>query len=514
MRTVTADRIEPATTATDRPPASRPVWLLPALAGLAALAVFWFARRTLIDDAYITLDYARNLAFHLHWGLIGGETANTATSPLNVLVLGVATAVTRQAVVALAVVYVLSTVAVEWGVRRAAVTAGLPAWSGLVAACLVAVDPLLVASIGMEVALGAGLVALLLAASAARRPVWFGVIAGLLVLTRADLLIVGLVVFFVRPGWRQGWWRSVLAAMVVTLPWFLWSWTVLGSAVPDTLIIKTRKRSWGPWDFGNGPVLYHGMFPSATVLAFVPAALGLLAALVWLVVRVTRPAGRAKRLDRFAALPLAGGLHYLAYVELGIAPYHWYYGTSIACFTLFLGAAVGAAWAPATAGALPRWSGFAAVTAAAAVLVACVVNDSAAERRGYAPITTNWASAAQYQRVGTDVGRLAGGRTVRSSGEIGEVAYYCRCAMIDPFSDRGQVLTMIRGIERHAGPVKRALLHGNFHFLDTTQRPTATALVLEYVSRPPHGALGWWPVSSPWLAGGHTRYLALLPHDR
>src|ERR1700743_2156347 len=115
MRTVTADRIEPASTATDGPPASRPVRLLPVLAGLVALVVFWFARRTLIDDAYITLDYARNLAFHLHWGLIGGETANTATSPLNVLVLGVATAITRQAVVALGVVYVLSTVAVEWG---------------------------------------------------------------------------------------------------------------------------------------------------------------------------------------------------------------------------------------------------------------------------------------------------------------------------------------------------------------------------------------------------------------
>jgi hypothetical protein len=506
VRTVTVD----TATATDAPSRPTPAWPLPVLAALVAVAVFWLARRTLIDDAYITLDYARNLAFHLHWGLIDGETANTATSPLNVLVLAVLTVLVRQPVVALAVVYVLATVAVEWGVRRAGVRAGLPAWTGLVAACLVAVDPLLVASIGMEVALGAGLIALLLAASAAGRPVWFGVLAGLLVLTRADLLIVVLVVFFVRPGWRQGWWRSVLAAVVVTLPWFLWSWVVLGSAVPDTLIIKTRQRSWGPWTFGNGPVLYHDRFPVTTVLSFLPAALGLLAALVWLVVRVTRPTGWARHLDRFAALPLAGALHYVAYAQFGIAPYHWYYGTSITCLTLFGAAAAGAAWSPARAGALPRWAGFGAVTVAAALVVACVVNDSAALRRGYAPITTNWASAAQYHRIGTDVGRLAGNLTVRSSGEIGEVAYYCGCAMIDPFSDRGRVLGMIRTVEGRTSPLKRALLRGNFHFLNTHQRPRSTALVLEYVGRVPAGALASWPVNSPWRFAGHTRYLALV----
>jgi hypothetical protein len=511
MGTVTADRTEPAPDAA-RPPASRPAWPLSVLAALVALAVFWFARRTLIDDAYITLDYARNLAFHLHWGLIGGATANTATSPLNVLVLGLVTAITRQPVVALGLVFVASTVAVEWGVRCAGVRAGLPVWTGLLAACLLAVNPLLVSSIGMEVALGAGLIALLVAASVAGKPVWFGVVAGLLLLVRADLLIVVLVVFFARRGWWRGWWRSLLAALAVALPWFVWSWVVLGSAVPDTLLIKTRQGSWGPWDFGNGPVLYHGMYPAATVLSFVPAALGVVAALVWLAVRWARPAGRARRLDGFAALPLAGALHYLAYAELGIAPYHWYYGTAIACLTLFAAAAVGAAWAPAGTGVLPRWAGFAAVTAATALAVGCVLNDSAAQRAGYAPITTNWASAAEYQRVGTDVGRLAGGRTVRSSGEIGEVAYYCRCAMIDPFSDRGQVLSMIRNVERRAGPVERALLRGNFHFRSQTERPTATALILEYVSRPPRGALDYWPVSSPWRFDGHTRYLALVPH--
>ena len=36
----------------------------------AAVAVFFVARNGLVDDAYITLSYVRNVAEHLHWGMI------------------------------------------------------------------------------------------------------------------------------------------------------------------------------------------------------------------------------------------------------------------------------------------------------------------------------------------------------------------------------------------------------------------------------------------------------------
>ena len=60
-------------------------WL--AVVSLLAVAVYWLIKDSLIDDSYITLGYARNLAVHFHWGLIPQETANSATSPLNVLLL-------------------------------------------------------------------------------------------------------------------------------------------------------------------------------------------------------------------------------------------------------------------------------------------------------------------------------------------------------------------------------------------------------------------------------------------
>ncbi len=64
-------------------------------AAVLAVGVFWLVHEALIDDAYITLSYARNLATRLHWGLIPTEPANSATSPLNVLLLGGTTALLR-----------------------------------------------------------------------------------------------------------------------------------------------------------------------------------------------------------------------------------------------------------------------------------------------------------------------------------------------------------------------------------------------------------------------------------
>ena len=67
-------------------------WAVPG--ALVAAAVFYVAHRGLVDDAYITLSYARNVAEHLHWGMIPAEESNTATSPLNVMMLAVATWIT------------------------------------------------------------------------------------------------------------------------------------------------------------------------------------------------------------------------------------------------------------------------------------------------------------------------------------------------------------------------------------------------------------------------------------
>ncbi len=485
-------------------------WWAPSLiAVVIGVVVFAVARTSLIDDAYITLDYARNVAFHLHWGLITGATANTATSPLNVLLIALCTAITRDPPLALGIVFVLSTVALEFGLRTAARAVGLPGWLGLLATVLVSVNPLLVSSIGLETALGGGLIALLLAASVTGRPAWFGVLAGLLVLTRPDLLIVALVLFFVRPDRTRGWVRSLLAALAVTLPWYLFSWLRLGSALPDTLLIKTGQRSWGGINFGNGPDMYLSAFPTAAVLSFLPAALGGVATLGWLAARFARPTERLRRLDGFVALPVAGGLYYLAYTLLGVPPYHWYYGPSIICLTLFLAAAIAAL---PLGSARRSWPVLAGLVASLGLVVASAsAYATAGLPRQFAPFTTNWAAPNEYAGIGAQVGRLAGGRPVASFGEIGAVAYFCDCPMVDEFSDRGAVVSRVNAMLDKGSTLKRDLLSSNFRFLDRTQRPVTPRLVLTYTDAPAPNALGRWRVHSIWLGPG-PHYISLVRH--
>ncbi|MGH3493362.1 MAG: polyprenol phosphomannose-dependent alpha 1,6 mannosyltransferase MptB, partial [Sciscionella sp.] len=82
-----------------------------------ACVTFWLAHGALGDDGYISLDYARTFALHGRWGLTPDLVSNSATSPLNVLLLGGVMALdvlfTGQAhpMVALGVVMALAMVA-------------------------------------------------------------------------------------------------------------------------------------------------------------------------------------------------------------------------------------------------------------------------------------------------------------------------------------------------------------------------------------------------------------------
>src|SRR3954466_8147400 len=98
-------------------------WAIPG--ALVGAVVVYVAHRGLVDDAYITLSYARNVAEHLHWGMIPAEESNTATSPLNVILLAIATWITAvtgalRPVLALGIVTaVLSAAMAGWAAQIA-----------------------------------------------------------------------------------------------------------------------------------------------------------------------------------------------------------------------------------------------------------------------------------------------------------------------------------------------------------------------------------------------------------
>ncbi|MBP2325888.1 hypothetical protein JOF56_006273 [Kibdelosporangium banguiense] len=482
-------------------------WVLPAIVMVLSAGVFAVVRPHLIDDTFITLSYARNLAFSGHWGLIELGTSNTATSPLNVLLLAAITFVVRDAVLAAGILYVLCQAGIALALRRVGERAGLPSWFSPLAVVLLAVNPLLISSIGLEVQLGAAGLAWLLVAATERRPVLFGVITGLLTLVRVDLVLVATVVLLLRKRFWVDIWKSAAAALAVAVPWFAFSWIALGSAVADTLIIKTLQRSWGPWNFKNGPVLYEGAFLWATRLSFLPAVLGAAAftgLLIMLVRRVRTPA-----LMPFVALVPASIVHYLAYSRLHVPPYHWYYGPSIVAATIFLAAAVAA-----VAGDAPvfvrRAGGIPAVLVAGVLVVLSVGNYAAAGLpRQYAPITSNHASSAQYAQIGTELGRLVGTSTVRSAGEIGVLAYSCGCSIVDLFADRGAIGPAIAARKSQTGLLGRKLIDLNFHFFDygvPQVRPEYALTEIRPDAPAPPDVIAQWPITSPW-SGPQTLYL-------
>jgi hypothetical protein len=483
-------------------------WWLPV--GVAAVSAVMFAliRPHLIDDTFITLSYAKNLAFHGHWGLIQQGTSNTATSPLNVLALAALTLVLRDAVLACAVLFVACQVLLALALKRVGAQAGLPTWFAPLAVAMLTVNPLLLSSVGLEVELGAAGVAWLLVFATERRPVALGLVVGLLALTRLDLLIVAVVIFVARSRFWTGAWKSVLAAGAVALPWFAFSWLVRGSAVPDTLIIKTLQKSWGEWSFTNGPELYHRVFPWATVWSFVPVGLALLAAAVW-VVALPRRGPANTRLWAFGALVPAGLAHYLAYSRLHVPPYHWYYGPSIVAATIFLAAAVAAvAGTPTSAAPIRRSAGIGAL-GVAVVLVAASVTSFAWSGlpRTFAPFTTNHSSTAQYEQIGPELHRLVGAHPVRSGGEIGVLAYTCECAIIDLFDDRGAVIAAIADRRAHLGSLSRALVDLNFRYLDYGLQPqTSDFALIATTASAPANPVAHWTIASPW-AGTQQLYL-------
>ena len=483
-----------------------PAWLSGG-AALLAISLFWLVRNALIDDAYITLSYARNLATHLHWGLILTERANAATSPLNVLLLAGATALLRltggiHPVWALGLVFVGSTVALAWGWSQVAAELRLPLLVPAHGVALVLLNPLVLSSTGLEVLLIPAVLVGMLAMAVSGRPVAFGVLSGLAVLTRLDLVVFVLPLALVSPGIRHRLAISAGTASAVSLPWFVWSWWHFGSAIPDTFAIKTVQRAFGPWTFANGPLDLLERYPLETV-AFAPALLGLVALLAWTVAGLLRRSPDSRALSPAVTLGVAGAIYYAAYARLGVPPYQWYYVPSVAALSTSLCVLLGAAL---RAGPVARR----AVALPGLALVACLVlGNLVADVRGGVPwrvplIFGNWATPRDYARVGRELGERVGPETVISPGEIGTLAYFCQCSIVDAFADRGRVVPLIEERIAAAGPVMAAILKVNYLRLDRDEpaRPAAYRLIWEPgpATQPEE-----WQTWSPSAGVGHFR---------
>jgi hypothetical protein len=453
------------------------------LAALTGIGGFWLLRDALVDDAFITLSYARNLGLHGEWALIRGHEANTATSPLNVLLLGALVAIVREPMLALGILHVTTCVLLALGLRGLGQSLGLGDRVAWIATPLLLLNPLLASSLGLETLLVVTLLVHMAWAATLGDPVRFGLVAGVCVWLRMDSVVLVAVLFLLTPALLREWWKAVGLAAMVVLPWLAFSWVALGSAVPDTLVIK-QAAPFG--EFATGLFSRWGdSYPDAVLASSVPALVGIVAALGWWWWR-DRLAGRSPVVP---ALATAGAAHFAAIWLLGVAPYFWYYGPTVAALTLV--AAVAAATVLGWALPIRRRVGLAALGAVGLVMAYPWVQDLRTRAPlGAMPIHGNWALPAQYEMIGAELGRQVGDAGVRGPGEIGSLAYHCECAMSDKFSDRSRIVDLID--ERAASSW---LFRLNYHFLD---REEIEPIVVEY-------RLGWRSGPDPTSRGWDVR---------
>ncbi len=484
-------------------------WMAVTLSGVVAVAVvaalyLYVAsfRFTLIDDAYIQLQFARNLVEHQTWGFLPGRIANTATSPLNVLVMaavGFVVPSMRDVALWLTALELALTLFVLVRISRRLFDG--QRYFGILAFVGLALNPLLLSSIGLEGTLYTLLLVLCLDFLVARQWAALAVALGLLTLTRPDGGLFFLIVLALAPlTWRQRGLVTLLYGLVL-LPWHVYAWLRLGSLVPDTLFIKLEQTAWGPTVFSDGPDLYLLRFPTEARISFLLVPFALL--LLW------RCPPAARRI--VAVLGSYGVLHYLAYAAMAVPPYHWYYLNQLVPAVLLgsLGlASLISTW---------RQDGLPARLVALAGLAVPVIGLLIIFAvRGYplreAPIHSNWAAPSEYRAVGLEVRELVEpGAVVEVHGEIGTLAYYSQRLLADDFSDMNRTAGTIFHNDYRDTPVVRDLISWNFtHRRILPPLPPATYVLGFGVPGDGRaddpGVIKVWPISTLWT-GEKTIYL-------
>lgn len=226
-----------------------------------------------IDDAYITLSYATNLARHASWGMHQDLVSNAATSPLSVIAYALLIALGIPAVKAvwlLTLTLCIVTSRCLW-ILHNAISPRRTQWHPALTISVLATNPLLISTLGLETFLYATVFLLSVACFVSEQHLASSVTAGLLVLARPEGLIpASFLLIAILRGEDPRRFRTLLAGLALPCAWYFFSWTQLGSLVPETLMIKKAQASWGNYDFSNGLKLYFKRFPVATCFSLFP----------------------------------------------------------------------------------------------------------------------------------------------------------------------------------------------------------------------------------------------------
>jgi len=255
----------------------------------AVLVVLRIAVSDELDDAYITYQYARNIAEGL--GFVYSERFATwgTTTPLFTLLLAAANAIGANIVYASRVLDFVA-MALQAGALAAIMSKlGMSRWVGWATLLLAGFWGLATSFPGMEYGLYTGLSVAALAAVVWDRWVLAGILAALTAVTRPDGALVAMLVglaYLIHVPWREYRAKFFVAIGAIPFAWYTFAYFMFGRVTPQTLEQRQQEALvWG--SFWNG--WRYNLFNSKEHQYFlIPAILGLMLAvererrIVWL----------------------------------------------------------------------------------------------------------------------------------------------------------------------------------------------------------------------------------------
>ena len=447
---------------------------------------FWQFHGRSIDDAYITLAYARSVAENQVWGMHPQLLSNSATSPLGVLTLAALIALRIPPEAAIWVLNVALSGLALWslGVLHASLQPRAAWYAPSLTLLLLVTNPLLVSSLGLETCLYITLFLAAIALLVRGRLSGAAVVSALLVLARPDGLIPAAILLaeITRRGRSGRLWRLLLALLLPAL-WFLWSWLVLGSLLPDTILIKKSQSSWGSFDYLRGPLLYLRRYGPATTLSLLPLSL-----LLVLPPGLLR-SGPARTLLILGGLPPL--VIFALYALAAVPPYHWYYGFSLAAWIALVSllSLHGDRWRIRPV----AW------VHSLIILASITFTLSYLQGRDVVPIQSNWGTVAEYRQIARDINQIQPTGTFVLDGELGVIQYFTSANALNEFSDR-QLLQATSGTGK--GAIVQSLLAWNkAHFKAPVIEPPAHLLRARQGScqLPNEPLVKRWRTANPWV---------------
>ena len=224
----------------------------------------------IVDDAFITFRYARNLATGIGWTFNGTNVmiSNGATAPLYVIALSLMYKISPH-MQANANALLIACMTIAGAFLFEAFYTKQCSIAGMVASLGLTTSPWLISMRGMEIPLFLAFLCIAIYGFSSENQLIAGLFGGLAALTRGDgaafLLAMGATWVITQ---RHVPWKMVWAALTPALPWFVYSEHRFGHIIPNTLFAKIAQTKSG--FLGNGSAFLNGFSAMPATFHFSP----------------------------------------------------------------------------------------------------------------------------------------------------------------------------------------------------------------------------------------------------